>query len=257
MVGQDQQLRRRRAFRSGGSIPASNRPCWLWARTELPVPSQTTVLTIEIDRPGHLARQTTTVQGQQLIMLKQGEQAAMKLGAGEWQLPAGPYETMAKDMGNLFVCEIESPETKENAPIWKVTGTDLLDGQETLVIETEGNLAVPIAQERMSKGLTKVFADTPLKQATVKVLEYSSKHWIRKSDFCHLQAVQTSKAELSIPLADGKTQVIEQSLKATSKYSYEQVNIEIPEDARKILSSTSPASKMGEAATSREGPKAR
>ena len=76
---------------------------------------QTNVVQIEIDMTRHLARHTGKVQGKELIMLKQGEKAAMKLGTGPWEIPTGPYENLAKDMGNLFVCEIETPETKENA----------------------------------------------------------------------------------------------------------------------------------------------
>src|SRR5437868_886192 len=38
------------------------------------------VVTIDIDRPKQLARQAATVQGQELVILKQGDKAAMKLG---------------------------------------------------------------------------------------------------------------------------------------------------------------------------------
>jgi hypothetical protein len=107
---------------------------------------QTNVVTIAIDMSKLLARQKGTFQGKEFILLKQGEKAAMKIGAGPWEIPTGPFENMAKDMGNLFVCEIETPETEENAPVWELVGTELLDGQEAFVIETEGNTAVPIAQ---------------------------------------------------------------------------------------------------------------
>ena len=172
---------------------------------------QTNVVTIEIDMSKHLARQTATIQGKELIMLKQGEKAAMKLGTGPWEIPTGPFEKMAKDMGNLFVCEIEAPETKGNAPNWKLTGTELLDRHEAFVIETEGNTGVPLAQERMAKGIAKVFSGNPAQRPTVKVLEYSSKHWISKSDYRRLQAVQISKVQMTIALPDGKQQLIESS----------------------------------------------
>ena len=77
---------------------------------------QTTVTQIEIDMSKLLARMTATVQGKELVVLKQGERAAMKLGAGPWKIPSGPYESMIKGMGNIFQCEIETPETKESAP---------------------------------------------------------------------------------------------------------------------------------------------
>jgi len=198
---------------------------------------QTNVVTIEIDMSRHLARQTTTVQGQELVMLKQGEKAAMKLGSGPWEIPSRPYENLAKDMGNLFVCEIETPETKENAPVWKLVGTELLDGHEAFVIETEGNTAVAIAQARMTKGIAKHFSGNPAQRPIVKVLEYSSKHWISKSDYRYLQTVQTSKVVMTLALPDGKQQLIESSTRGTSRYSYEKVTIEIPEGAQKVLAS--------------------
>ncbi len=193
-------------------------------------------MTIEIDMSKHLARQTATIQGKELIMLKQGEKAAMKLGNGPWEIPTGPFENMAKDMGNLFVCEIETPETKENAPAWKLAGVELLGGHEAFVIETEGNTAVPLAQERMAKGIAKEFSGNPAQRPTIRVLEYSSKHWISQSDYRRLQAVQISKVQMTIVLPDGKQQLIENSSKVTSKYSYDKVMIEVPEDAQKILS---------------------
>ena len=95
---------------------------------------QTNVVTIQIDMSKYLARQTATILGKELIMLKQGEKSAMKLGNGLWEIPKGPFENLAKDMGNLFVCEIETPETLENAPVWKVAGVERLGGQDAFVI---------------------------------------------------------------------------------------------------------------------------
>jgi hypothetical protein len=143
---------------------------------------------------------------------------------------------MAEDMGNLFVCEVETPESGKNAPTWKVTGTELIDGHEAFVVETEGNTAVPVAQERMAKGIAKVFSGNPAERPTVSVLEYSSKHWIDKADYRHVQAIQISKLQLKIALPGGKEQLIEQSSKATSRYSFEKATIEIPEEAQKVLS---------------------
>jgi len=196
----------------------------------------TNVMTIEIDRVNHLARRTAAIQGNPVVMLKQEEKVAMKIGAGSWELPTGPYERMAEDMGNLFVCEVETPESGKNAPTWKVTGTELIDGHEAFVVETEGNTAVPVAQERMAKGIAKVFSGNPAERPTVSVLEYSSKHWIDKADYRHVQAIQISKLQLKIALPGGKEQLIEQSSKATSRYSFEKATIEIPEEAQKVLS---------------------
>ena len=201
---------------------------------------QTTVMTIEIDRPKQLIRQTSTFEGQETVMLKQGEHAAMKRGKGPWKIPTGLHAQVAKDMGNLGVCNILVPETKENAPTWKVVGTELLDGDEAFVIESEGNTLVPLAQERMAKGLAKGFSGDPAERPSVKVLEYSAKHWISTSDYRHLQAVQISKVEASLAPVGGVQRLTEQSTKVTSRYRYDQVTIEIPEGAEKILSSQNP-----------------
>jgi hypothetical protein len=198
-------------------------------------PSQKSVLQIEIDQTRRLARHSTTIQGKELVMLKQGDKAAMKMGDGSWEIPTGQYEQMAKNMGDLFVCEKETPETEKNAIVWKVTGTEVFDGNDVFVIESQGNSAVAIAQERMTKGLAKAFSANPDQCPTVKVLEYSAKHWISKSDFRHLQAVQTSKSQILFALPDGKQQIVETSSKATSKYSYEKFVIEIPLAAQKLL----------------------
>jgi hypothetical protein len=218
----------------------------------MPQPPQTNVVAIEIDMLKLLARQTTTVQGKELVMLKQREKTAMKLGSGLWETPSGPYEQMAKDMGNLFVCEKETPETKENAPVWKLVSTESFDGQEAYVIESEGNTAAAIAQARMSNGLAKAWPGDPAQRPTVKVLEYSSKHWLEKPNCRRLQAVQISKMLLTMPLPDGTQQVIEQSSRSISRYNYGAVTIEIPEEAQKLLSpgnlpSPKPAVREGKA----------
>jgi hypothetical protein len=88
----------------------------------------------------------------------------------------------------------------------------------------------------MTKGIAKVFSDNPAQRPTVKVLEYRAKHWISKSDYRHLQAIQISKVRMTMVLPDGKQQLIESSSKAISKYGFEKVTIDVPEEARKILS---------------------
>ena len=108
---------------------------------------------------------------------------------------------------------------------------------EAFIIESEGNTLVPLVQERMAKVFAKALPGDPAEQPSVKVPEYSAKHWISTSDYRHLQAVQISKVEVSVALPGGKQQLIEQSSKATSRYSYDKVAIEIPEGAAKILSS--------------------
>ena len=85
--------------------------------------------------------------------------------------PKGLYASIAKDMGNLFVCERETPESEKNAPAWKVAGTEPCGGEEAFVIETEGDTAVPLAQERMANGLARSFPGDPALRPKVKVLQ--------------------------------------------------------------------------------------
>src|SRR5690349_14092916 len=46
---------------------------------------QRTVVTIEIDQARHLARQTGAIEGKDLVLLKQGDRAAIQVGTGDWQ----------------------------------------------------------------------------------------------------------------------------------------------------------------------------
>lgn len=195
----------------------------------------TNVVTIEVDTASALARQTAMVQGKELVLLKKGRKAAMKLGAGPWEAPSGPYQKIAADMGNLFVCEIETPESKKNEPKWVLAETERMDGQEVYVIESQGDSAVALAQERMMKGIAKSFSGDPTQKPAVTVLQYSAMHWLSKSDFRRLQSVQTSKIQMTISLPNGRRQLVEQSSKTTSKYHYESVTIDIPADAQKLL----------------------
>ncbi len=195
---------------------------------------QTSVLKIDIDMAEVLARYTTTVQGKNLVMIKCGQKAAMQLGDGPWEVPAGPYTTMAKDMGNLFVCEMETPETEKNAPTWKLREAEVLEGEEVYVIETEGNTAVTLAEERMNKGITKSMKDQEHKM-TAKVKAYSAKRWIRKSDYRPYKVVQTSKYQMLIDLPDGKRQTMDISQTSTSEYCYDKTDIVVPEDAKVFL----------------------
>jgi hypothetical protein len=196
----------------------------------------TSVVTIEVDLAKMLARQMSTVQGKQLIMLRQGNNAAMKLGKGVWETPRGPFQNAAQELGNLFVCEIETPEDKQFAPDWKVTGSEVVDGQDAYIVESAGNTAAALAEARMTKAIAKNFAGNPDGRPTVKVLAYVSRHWISKADFRRLRAVQTSKVQISTKGTADHEQVIEQSSTSSSSYEYGPVNIEVPDDAQKILS---------------------
>jgi hypothetical protein len=197
---------------------------------------QRTETKIEIDWENDLVRLLGQQNGQEVVMIKHGKKTAMKLGSAPWQFPYGSYETMAKDLGNLFVCEREVPESKGNAPQWRIVGTESINGIEAIVIESEGNSAVAIAEARMNKGFKQYSPAAGLmKPPSAKVLAYSSKMWIAKSNYLPLQTIQTPKYQMSMPLRDGKEQTIEISGKNTSKYSYAKVTINVPEEAKKIL----------------------
>lgn len=202
-------------------------------KIEQPMKSETK---IEIDWENDLVRLWGQQNGQEVVMIKHGKRMAMKLDSAPWQVPDGAYETMAKDLGNLFVCERETPESRGNAPQWRIVGTESLNGIEAIVIESEGNSAVAIAEARMNKGFEKGFSAIGSRERpSGKVLAYSSKLWIAKSSYRPLQTIQTPKYQMSMPLGDGKEQTIDISGKNTSIYSYVKVTINVPEEAKKLL----------------------
>lgn len=133
------------------------------------------------------------------------------------------------------MCEIDTPETEGNAPVWKLIGTEVIEGQEALIIESEGNTAVSIAQERMAKNIGKAYKDNPTQCPSIKVLEYSSKIWIGKADYRHLQTIQTSKYQMKFSRPDGIQYIKETTNTGISKYNYEKTKIYIPEGAKKFL----------------------
>jgi hypothetical protein len=191
---------------------------------------------IDIDWENDLVRFSGQQNGQEIVMIKHGKRTVMKFGDAPWQVPYGPYEAMAKDLGNLFVCERDVPELKGNAVKWVIIGTESINGIEAIVIESEGNSAVAIAEARMNKAFKKnISATGSTESPSAKVLAYSSKMWIAKSSYRPLQTIQTPKYRMAMPLKDGKEHTIDISGKNTSKYSYVKVMIHVPEEAKKIL----------------------
>ncbi len=199
-------------------------------------PTQTNVVRIDIDRTRLLARQTAVIEGKELVILRLREKTAMKLGDGPWESPKGPYEQIGRDLGNLFVCEQETPESAENAPDWVLTGSERLDGTEARVIATRGNSAARLAQERMKKGMAKNLTAASTQPPAVKVIQYAVKHWIGEADNRTLKAVQTSKYEMQMALPNGRSALLETSSTATSQYQFDRPGIQIPAEAEAILS---------------------
>ncbi len=198
-------------------------------------PKQISSMTIEIEHDKLLAKQTVDLNGQLLIMIKHDKKAVMKIGTGTWQVPTGPYERMAQDMGNLFVCEEVAPETDKNAPNWILVKMEKIDGLESVLVESKDNSAVALAQERMTKGIEINFKDNPAQKPTVEVIEYKSKNWLGKSDFRRIKVIQTSKVTFLMPSPDGSIMKIEKTGTTTSSYDYSKNKITVPAEAETLL----------------------
>ncbi|MBF0501380.1 MAG: hypothetical protein HQM09_14665 [Candidatus Riflebacteria bacterium] len=203
-------------------------------------PPTKTVLSIDIERKGSVARERTLVGGQELILLARGDKRVMKLGTDSWQVPTGQWEKMAKDLGNLFVCEQVVPETASNAPELKIVDGEKLDGIDAVVIESVGDSATKIAEQRMNAGVQKMLGDQKIKIA-IKVLSYSMRKWLAKDNLRPLQNIQHRRFVTTITLPDGKTQVTETESVGTSKYTFDQTPIEIPDEAGRLLSDNTAA----------------
>ncbi len=198
-------------------------------------PAQISSMTIEIEQEKMLAKQTVDHNGQLLTMIRHGKKAAMKIGTGTWQIPAGPYEKMAQDMGNFFICEETAPETDKNAPVWIIAKMEEIGDLESILVESKDNSAVALAQERMSKGIESSFKDNPAQKPTVKVIEYKSKNWLGKSDFRRIKVIQNSKVIFLMPSPDGTVMKIEKTGMTTSDYDYRKNRITIPAEAEALL----------------------
>jgi hypothetical protein len=69
---------------------------------------------------------------------------------------------------------------------------------------------------------------------SIKVMAYKSRHWIGTKDNRRFRVDQTSRQQMTMPGA-GKT-VIEITAKTTAAYRrYDEVDIQVPEEARLIL----------------------
>ena len=188
---------------------------------------------IEIDAGKMLVRMTTKDQsGKDVIVIRKSGRSAMKIGSGPWTLPSGPYAQMGDQLANPFACPLPK-SGEEHSPRWTIVGPELLDGIETTVIETIGDTANRYAQERMREGLVTVFPD-PASRPTVEVLAYKSRHWISTGDLRRLRVEQISHQKMIMPgIAKA---VIDASAKTIATYrNYDQVQIDVPEEARRIL----------------------
>lgn len=188
---------------------------------------------IEIDAGKQLMRLTTKDQsGKELVVIRQGKSIAMKIGSEPWAVPLGQYARIGDQLANPFACPL--PQSgKEHSPKWTVVGAELLDGKETTVIETVGDTANSYAQQRIREGLASMFPEEASRPA-IEVLAYKSRHWIETKDNRRLRVDQTSHQQMVMP-AVGKT-VIDINAKTTAIYGrYDNVNIQVPKEARLIL----------------------
>lgn len=195
------------------------------------VPSTKKTSVIEVDFGNQLVRMVTKDKGKDVILLRKGKDVAMKRGSNPWEKPQGPFAHMGDQMANPFACPLPKRGEKQS-PKWRIVGRELLNGEETTVIETIGDTANRYAEERMREGILAMFPDTDARPA-VEVLEYKSRHWIGK-DHRRLRVEQTSHTKMTIPGTD--KMVLDVLAKTTAVYSrYDKVEIRVPDEARRIL----------------------
>jgi hypothetical protein len=198
-------------------------------------PPQSTKQTsvIEIDAGKMVVRLTTKDQsGNDLEVLRKGDRIALKVGAGPWMVPAGPYAQMGEQLANPFACPLPKAG-QENSPRWMVVGSEREAGLEAAVIETVGDTANQYAQERMREGIASIIPD-PTKRPKIDVLAYKSRHWIGNGDNRRLRVEQTSHQKMTLP--GPANAVIDVTAKTTAVYGrYDKVEIDVPEEARQIL----------------------
>jgi hypothetical protein len=200
-------------------------------KTPLDLPSSKQTSVIEVDAANLLVRLTTKDQGKDLLVIRKGNSVAMKLGSGSWTKPQGPYARLGDQLANPFACPLPKRGGKQS-PKWRIVGREVLNGQETTVIETVRDTANRYAEERMREGIVSMFPDADTRPA-IEVLDYKSRHWIGK-DNRRLRVEQTSHTKMTMP--GTPKMVIDGTAKTTSVYNrYDKVEIQMPEEARSIL----------------------
>jgi len=189
---------------------------------------------IEIDADKGVVRMTMKDQsGEDVVVIRKGDRIAMKIGSGPWTAPKGPYARMGDQLANPFACPLPKPG-QEHSPRWTIVGDERQGGQEMTVIKTVGDTANKYAQERMRDGIASIFSDASARP-TIEVVTYESRHWIGKTDDRRQRVEQTSHHKMTMPGA-AKT-VIDVVAKTTAIYRrYNDIDIDVPEEARRILS---------------------
>ena len=203
-----------------------------------PERAQTQTSNIEIDAKAGVVRMVTKdTQGQNLAVIRDDDRVAVKIGDNPWQHPSGPYANLAKNLARPFACELPGPG--EESPRWRIVGTEKRGESEVTVIESEEGTGLALAERLMNQGFVARFPD-PTTRPQVKVEAYTSRHWVGKQDNRRHQVVQTSRYNVSMLRPDGKTVTTDVRMKTTAVYRrYGEVTIEIPDEARAILTATS------------------
>jgi hypothetical protein len=197
----------------------------------LDLPSTKETKVIDVDAANQLVRMTAKDQGKDVIVIRKGQSAAMRIGSGSWTKPQGPYARMGDQLANPFACPLPKRGEKQS-PKWRIVGRELVNGEETTVIETVGDTAIRYAEERMREGIMTMFPDAAARPV-IEVLDYKSRHWIGK-DNRRLRVEQTSHTKMTVP-GTPKT-ILDLSAKTTAIYSrYDKVEIRLPDEARSIL----------------------
>jgi hypothetical protein len=198
---------------------------------EVPSTKQTSIF--EVDTANKLVRMTVKDKGKDVVVIRQGKKSAMKIDTDPWSKPQGPYARMDDQLANPFACPLPKKGDKDS-PKWRIVGREVLDGEETTVIETVGDTANKFAAERMREGLVAMFPEAD-KRPSIEVLDYKSRHWIGK-DNRRLRVEQTSHSKMTMP--GTSPVVIDLAVKTITVYSrYDKVQIQVPNEAQAILGS--------------------
>jgi hypothetical protein len=188
---------------------------------------------IEIDANKGLVRMIMKDQtGKDLVVIRNADRIAMKIGSDPWTAPKGLYARIGDQLANPFVCPLPKPGL-EHSPRWTIVGDERLDGQEMTVIKTVGDTANKYAHERMRDGIASIFPDSS-GRPTIEVVTYESRHWVGTADNRRQRVEQTSHHKMTMP-GVAKT-VIDVVGTTTAIYRrYNKIDIDVPEEARRIL----------------------
>ena len=195
--------------------------------------SSTQKTVIEIDNAKSLAHLTSDANGTKLEALRRGSQVAVKQGDAPWAAPSGALAGIKDQLANPFACPL--PTKAANSPKWAVVRTDVVNGEQVVVISTVGNSAVAYAEKKIQEGIAAGIPDES-KRPKVSVISYVSTHWIRKKDKRRLKVVQEAHQTVSIPQPNSEPLQVDVTATTTADYSqFGSVKISVSQEADRVL----------------------